>query len=291
MDLRGDWATDGRDFRAVNAGDVRHRNGIGWELVEHRGEAGPAGAFEMYREDGGELPVLSATVGDVAVPRDLASRFTEAAVPDLVGPLLRPDGVGWLLDTLPLWLQLAGRYVVRWEGPEWPLGETPDGRPTRYAEDAEGVRCLHWLRLVLDVDEVVVDTYQDDDVFGLCAAGECPADPAGVDTAYFRLHTDLALPHGRIERVALTIDDGLRAAGRHERCVLTEVELTVDGTSLVLMAAEREGDTWRRYDESVAVFRDPAAADRIRWNPPRPRPSSIAEQERGVGRRSADGDT
>ncbi|MBB5788218.1 hypothetical protein [Jiangella mangrovi] len=269
MDVRGDWATDGRDFRAVVAGDVRRRGGSGWELVEHRGDAGRTGVFEVFREDGGALPVLSATAGEVAVPRHLVRRFTEAAVPDLVGPLLRPDGIDWLLGTLPLWLQLAGRYVVRWEGPEWPLGETPDGRPTRYSEEAEGARCLHWLRLVLDAGEVVADTYQDDDVSGLCLSSECPADPAAVDTAYVRLHTDLGLPHGRIERVALTIDDGLRAAGRHERCVLTEVELTVDGRPLLLMAAEREGDWWRRYDESVAVFRDPAVADRIVWWPAR----------------------
>ena len=56
---------------------------------------------------------------------------------------------------------------------------------------------------------------------------------------------------------------------------MAEVALTVDGSTVLLVAGEVEPG-WSgtlevvRHDESVLVFADPAVADLVTWRPPRP---------------------
>ncbi|RZS44976.1 hypothetical protein EV193_101857 [Herbihabitans rhizosphaerae] len=155
---------------------------------------------------------------------------------------------------------LRGRRVDAWDGVEMALRENgPQFEDPR-------VPCLQLLsvRASLDDDSAVsVTTYQNDAVFGLVVRSEAQLDEGHWDGIY-RVRQLTELPTGRVEQVAVVVDEG----------VLAEVRLLIDARPLLLMAGELHetvtGDlVFHRLDESVLAFTDPAAADRVSWTPPR----------------------
>lgn len=130
------------------------------------------------------------------------------------------------------------------------------------------VPCLQLfdLQATLDDDGVVsiAATDRHDDVFGLPA---CPESRLGTEDGWdgiYRFRSLDELPIGRMEHVAVFVGEG----------VIAEVCLVIGAQPLLLIAGELEeafdgGLLFQRFDESVLVFTDPAATERVSWTTPR----------------------
>lgn len=142
--------------------------------------------------------------------------------------------------------------------------EGPDGGP-QFTDPAVPCLQLWGMQACLDDGRALrILTYQDDDLFGLWPHRR--PDPrlenrAGWDGIY-RWTALSELPTGPVADVAVFAEEG----------VLAEVDLRVGGRPLVLVAGELIEDWTRvvfsRLDESVLVFTDPAAAERVEWSTP-----------------------
>ncbi|GAA4555462.1 hypothetical protein [Planotetraspora kaengkrachanensis] len=170
--------------------------------------------------------------------------------------------IAWLTEQTAEFETLAGRAVERWRGVEMAIREGTSDGPEFSDPD---VSCLQLLRLQVTLaggDHRTIDTYQNDDCFGLRVAGS--AHPHAQEWTGIYRESELSLPVGRIDAVTV----------RHERGMLAEVTLSIGRATILVIAAEiYELDNgsleWHRFDESVMVFPDPAEADKIEWTPPR----------------------
>lgn len=173
---------------------------------------------------------------------------------------------GWLAERSREFASLRGRRVESWVGVEMALREDVVGGGPQF-DDPE-VPCLQLWGLQASLDDgsaLSVHTYQDDACFGLWTDQEYVHDKLqdrGLWDGIYRWRPLTELPTGEVERVAVFVDD---VDG-----VLAEVHLRVGGQPLLLVAGELE-ETWegglifRRLDESVLVFTDPAAVERVPW--------------------------
>jgi hypothetical protein len=175
----------------------------------------------------------------------------------------RDDGVrAWLSLQQASFEALAGQTVTHWEGVEMALREsTPTG--PQFADVA--MPFLQLVRLDLKVGAhpgCTIDTYQDDSEFGLQLTPPQPLEPRDWDGIY--RHRALDLPFGTIGSVDVRVEEG----------TLAEVTLRFSDAEMLLIAGEAS-EEWdgtlslHRYDESVLVFTDLAAARALTWIPPR----------------------
>jgi hypothetical protein len=156
--------------------------------------------------------------------------------------------------------------IESWAGLEYAIWEEgPDGKPVFQHPD---VPCLQFDYLVVRFAGrplQKVGTYQNDTDWGLCVDpwnGRVP-----TSEGIYRWSDSVELPVGRVEDIDIHVS---------EQGDIAEVLLSVSGAPLLLMAAEMSetSPTTIRYisdDESVLVFTDPIAADRLDWMPQRPR--------------------
>ncbi|WP_406632741.1 hypothetical protein [Amycolatopsis sp. WGS_07] len=171
----------------------------------------------------------------------------------------------WMVERAQDFGSLRGRRIESWAGVEMALWEHgPDGGP-QFTEPA--VECLQlWgMQAYLDDGRALwIGTYQDDDLFGLWPQRRPDPrleNPEMWDGIY-RWTALSELPTGPVEDVVVFAEEG----------VLAEVELRVGGRPLVLVAGEfvecGRMLSLNRLDESVLVFTDPAAAERVEWSTP-----------------------
>jgi hypothetical protein len=117
--------------------------------------------------------------------------------------------------------------------------------------------------LTLDgTDRRTIETYQDDDSFGLRVAVSTHSHDQEWAGIYRK--TELSLPIGRSDEVTVRLEGG----------TLAEVTLSIDRMAILLIAAEiyelNNGSLeWHRFDESVLLFPEPTEADKIEWIPTR----------------------
>jgi hypothetical protein len=274
MESTDEWSSSGRSYAVSVFSDLPTRVGLGRKLEDLTTGSDRVVLAEVFREDSRPLPVISCKVFR-HFPAELVARFTYQATADLLSGVVSVDGTGWLTENIARTLALTGRTVLGWSGVEWPVqlaGEMAgESSATLFADvDAERVP-FSWLQARLDDGEVEVYTYQDDGAFGLRFELQSRFLLADFTDGEYRLHPEAALPVGSIESTEIVVDSSVENLDHSEHAVLTEVTFRVDGESVLLMAAEPDGpDDWRRYDESVVVLRDPSAADRLDWYPPRP---------------------
>ncbi|NUT92809.1 MAG: hypothetical protein HOY78_12385 [Saccharothrix sp.] len=172
----------------------------------------------------------------------------------------------WPAERSREFASLRGRRVESWVGVEMALREDVAGSGPQF--DDPSVSCLQLWGLQASLDDgsaVSVHTYQDDACFGLWTDQEGVHDKLQDRRLWdgiYRWRPLVELPTGEVERVAVFVDevDG----------VLAEVHLRIGGQPLLLVAGELEetregGLVFRRLDESVLVFTDPAAVDRAPW--------------------------
>jgi hypothetical protein len=173
------------------------------------------------------------------------------------------DGVlDWLLLQQASFEALAGQTVTHWEGVEMALRDTTPAGP-QFADIA--MLLLQLVRLDLKISAqrgCTIDTYQNDNEFGLQLTPEQPLEPRDWDGIYRQRALDL--PLGAIDSVDVRLDEG----------TLAEVTLRFSDAEMLLIAGEiwedRDGTlSLHRYDESVLVFTDVAAARALTWIPPR----------------------
>ena len=227
--------------------------------------------FEVFREDGGPVPILTANhFGDA--PREIVDRFARAAVEDLTQNVLGSQRTDFLVASVAEILAIAGRSVANWQGPEWPVREDDNYKATAYVSPDYAAWPLAWLRVDFDDDQQLdFATYQDDGYFGLSCRGAVSQSLKDYQPDHFRLHPHLDLPKGVVTSVSVTLDDTVLDDPNQDDCVLTEVTLTIGKRLILLIAAEAYGpEEWHRYDESVVVLRDATTVDQIAWIPPRP---------------------
>ncbi|GAA2468099.1 hypothetical protein [Winogradskya humida] len=151
---------------------------------------------------------------------------------------------------------LQGRRVVAWSGVEMALRNS-DG--PQFTDPA--VPCLQLLMVELTFEDdarLVIATYQDGVVWGLELEPE-HREGTGNWNGIYRRRALRELPVGPIEHVAAFVEAG----------VVARVDLTVDGTPLLLLAGEvyDEEAGWKfvRLDESVLIFTEPPLADKLPW--------------------------
>ncbi len=173
----------------------------------------------------------------------------------------------WADEQLRRVQDLSGVTVSGWRGVEMAVrdGDGPD--PQFGGAD---VPCLVFLELLALLDDGTarrVGIDEDDGVWGLCFNVDGP-DPwhDREDGNGYRSRDVTELPVGAITVVKVRFDA--------EHDVIAEVVLRIGAHELLLMAGEPEENwsgrlTWRRLDESVLVFTDPARADDVSWTPER----------------------
>ncbi|ATY12221.1 hypothetical protein CU254_18410 [Amycolatopsis sp. AA4] len=172
----------------------------------------------------------------------------------------------WTIERAQDFDSLRGRRIESWAGVEMAVREHgPDGGP-QFTDPA--VPCLQLWGMQAYLDDgraLMVGTYQDDDGFGLWPHRR--PDPRLEDRqrwdGIYRWSALGELPTGPVEDVVVFAEED----------VLAEVDLRVGGQPLHLVAGELEECGPRlsfvRLDESVLVFTDPAAAERVNWSTPR----------------------
>ncbi|WP_134662951.1 MULTISPECIES: hypothetical protein [unclassified Amycolatopsis] len=172
----------------------------------------------------------------------------------------------WLVERAQDFDSLRGRSIESWAGVEMALWEEgPDGDP-QFTDPS--VPCLQLWGAQAHLDDgraLMIGTYQDDDLFGLWPHRR--ADPRFANRelwdGIYRWTALSELPTGPVEDVVVFAEGG----------VLAEVGLRVGGRPLVLVAGELVEYAARlrfcRFDESVLVFTDPDAAERVGWSTPR----------------------
>ena len=142
------------------------------------------------------------------------------------------------------------------------LRDGPDGRP-EFEVDELPVIQLSILELTLDDGPVTVQIWQDDDEFALCTERRA-VDFSGESSGIFRATDLVGLPCELVSRVDVRLND---------RGNVSELLLAFEhGAQVLLVAGESEEEVdgrlrFRRNDESVLLFRNPADATRLDWLP------------------------
>ena len=181
---------------------------------------------------------------------------------------------GWLQARVDEFTALRGMVVRSWSGVEMAVRGGDGDRPEF---DGPDVPCLQCWQLSADLSSgrrVVVGTYQDDGYWGL-RPDVAPAgnDRPGVPAPGYRSRALPEVPTGRITDVDVVI----------EGQILAEVAVHIGAQGVLLIAGEADGRLWwRRLDESVLVFTNPIAAERMIWAPARTQPTAAPPAE-GAG--------
>ncbi len=174
----------------------------------------------------------------------------------------------WVQRHVDMAKSLVGEVVDRWDGVEMAI-RSNDDESEFWFSDAQ-VPCLQMFLIDLwtrDGAAVRFNVYQNDAEFGLTV--ERSPEPHGKTSEVVNGYRGRALdelPVGEIRRVVVAI------SGQGD---LSEIELDVAGQFVLLVAGETY-ETWtdriefRRYDESVLVFRSREDYDSIDWIPPEP---------------------
>jgi hypothetical protein len=158
---------------------------------------------------------------------------------------------------------LVGLTLTGWRGVEMALYGGEDRGDAVFLDPRAPFQQLRLLRMELAGERTaLVDTYQDDDGWGLWLTEREPR-----WDGYYGIYREgrPALPTGPIRSVAVWLYDGL----------LAEVRLRIGEQELLLVAGETS-ENWdggfdlHWLDESVLVFTDTAAADWLPWKPARP---------------------
>jgi hypothetical protein len=253
-------------WQVVVASDVLDRDGLGWEFTSRDRRVG---AWMVFREDGGPFPVFSSARGNGLLPsrRDLQV-MTDEAVADLLASAGYPDETGWITRNITAALLMASVEIVSWEGQEWALESDDRDELTVWAGPQDARTPYAWLRARSDVGEAVIDSYQDDGVFGL---NFIPTRDPGLpesDTGSLRSCRDVPLVTGPVNQVEVVYDtlvEGGACPG-----LVTEALLHGDNRSTLLIAAAAYSRSeWHLYDGSVVALTDPRAADTLEWVPER----------------------
>jgi hypothetical protein len=236
-----DW---GARWLATVASDVSTRDGIGWEFADLR----QRDVWAVFREDGGDFPVFSATRGEGALPpADDLTAMTREAVADLLAAADLPDNDGWITKNLSAALLLASSEVVAWEGEEWALESGEGGLPLSWAAADDARVPFAWLRAKCIDDDVVVGIYQDDAVFGLSFLPTVDPQLPQHDDGSLRSRRNVPVVTGRIKAVEVVLDtlvEGGSAPG-----LVTEALIHGASTSMLLVAAEAYSPhEWHLYD-------------------------------------------
>jgi hypothetical protein len=253
-------------WRAVVTGDVPDRGRRSWEFASRdRG----IGAWSVFREDDGPLPVFSSARGTgLLPPRHDLQAMTEAAVADLLAAPGPPDEADWIGRNITAALLMASLEIASWEGEEWALESDDRDEPTAWAGPEDARTPYSWLRARSDRGDAVVDVYQDDAVFGLSFVPVRDPQLPRSDAGSRRARRDIPLVTGPVHQVEVVYDtvvEGGVCPG-----LVTEVLLHGDDRSTLLIAAEAYSRSeWHLYDESVVALTDPAAADALEWLPGR----------------------
>lgn len=170
----------------------------------------------------------------------------------------------WLREQADQLEALAGRDVAGWRGVEMAIiGGGHAGSRAVFTDPRAPFMQFYFLEISLDSGgRHLIETYQDDDGFGLWLTDRRPG-WEGHEGIFRTTVPDL--PTGPIEAAQVT----------READLLAEVTLTIAGQELLVIAGETR-ENWDggfdlcRFDESVLVFTDIAAADRPDWRPLRP---------------------
>lgn len=157
---------------------------------------------------------------------------------------------------------LRGQTVVGWQGVEMALFEEgSDGRP-QFEVAGVPVTQLSVLWVLLDDQRVLaIQTYQDDDQWGLCSEVVAQPSPTGDHTIWRDAHLG-DLPTAFVSGVQIR----LSARGN-----VSEVEICFDGgREILLVAGEGYEDGvdrlfFSRNDESVLLFREPWNVSALHW--------------------------
>ncbi|HEX5116973.1 MAG TPA: hypothetical protein VFW65_17415 [Pseudonocardiaceae bacterium] len=173
---------------------------------------------------------------------------------------------GWVAERSREFESLRGRRVESWVGVEMALREDVTGHGAQFVDPE--VPCLQLIRLHATLEDgstMGVTTYQDDAEFGLRACPGAQVLDADRWAGIYRWRPLTELPVGQVDEVTVFVDD----------CVLAEVGLRIGARPLLLIAAElAETPTgrlsFRRLDESILAFTDPASANQVPWATARP---------------------
>lgn len=250
---------------ATVVSNVGSRDLTGWTFCDvHRRDS-----WAVFSEDGGDLLVFSAERGEgLLPPQQELEAMTGEAVADLLSANDVADEVGWLTNNVTAALLLASGEFLSWEGEEWAVESGENDVALAWAGPADGRTPFAWLRGRGTRRDVVIDTYQDDGVFGLSFVPFVERQLPESDEGSLRSRRAIPLVQGRINRVEVVLDtevEGGSAPG-----LLSEVLLHGDSSSTLLIAAEAYSrDEWHLYDESVVVVPDLVVADALKWVPPR----------------------
>lgn len=186
----------------------------------------------------------------------------ELPVPAGIASPLMPTIENWVRDQAAVFLALRGRVVGSWQGVEMAVRGGDEGEPEYDGPDVPNLQLLLLDAVMVD-GAVSVGTYQNDCYFGIWAEPGARRAGDGWGRGYRRRAlTDL--PTGPVQEVSVYLDGE----------ILAEVSLRIADREVLLVAGESEegwsGElTWRRLDESVLVFTDPAAVAKVRWVPGR----------------------
>ena len=227
--------------------------------------------FEVFREDGGPVPILTANhFGDA--PREIVDRFARAAVEDLTENVLGSQRTDFLVASVAEILAIAGRSVANWQGPEWPVTEDDNYKATAYVSpDYRRGRWLGCVSISPTINGSTSRPTRTTDISGWSCRSAASQSHKDYPPDHFRLHPHLDLPTGVVTSISVTLDNTVLDDPNQDDCVLTEVTLTIGKQTILLIAAEAYGPgEWHRYDESVVVLRDATTVDQIARIPPRP---------------------
>lgn len=224
-------------------------------------------AWSVFRDDAGAVPVFWAWRGQAMLPSPGVLRsMTVDAVEGLFADAGLAESSRRSMENLATALCLAATEILGWEGMEWPVD--PLAESLVWAGlDAPRVP-FDWLRVHTVDGLVMIDTQQDDALFGLnfLRPPESRELPFALQGDLLP-RRDLAITGGVIVRVGAVFDT---TTPDLEPGILTECLLQGNESSVLLIAADDDGeDDWYPFGESVAVLTDPVAADVLGWLPPR----------------------
>ncbi|OJU41601.1 MAG: hypothetical protein BGN97_04040 [Microbacterium sp. 69-10] len=252
-------------WKVIVASDVSVRDGIGWEFYALDDDL----VWTVFREDGGEVPVFSATRPGSRLPSATDLRaMTEEAVSDLLAAVGLLDSIGWNVRNLSAALLLAAVDDTVWEGEEWAT-DGDDATDASWAQPDDHRTPFSWIRTTSADSFACVSIYQDDGVFGLDFLADPSTHRPHPAEGIRRPRPAMALGIGRIRAVEAIYDTTVE--DQASPGLLSEVLLHGDSGTALLVAAEPVEGEWRLFDESVTLVPGLAAADALQWHPDRRR--------------------